>query len=337
VKNDWGASVKHQIVKANSINMHFVEQGQGPVILLCHGFPETSYSWRHQLPALAKAGFRAVAPDLRGYGETERPEAVDQYTLFHLVGDMVGLLDAIGEEQAVIVGNDWGAILAWHAVLMRPDRFNGVVALSVPMMPQPPARPTMLCPQTNEELFYVLYFQSPGVAEEELERDISFSLRKIFFALSGDGAPHENDGVTPKHLSMMASRTEGFLAMLPDPKFLPSWLTDADLQIYAEAFAKGGFRGPLNYYRNMDRNFELMAALKGLKILVPALFVIGERHLGLPGMTQMISGMSNLVPMLQNPVVLPGIGHWLQQEDPESINSAIISFAQNRLMHDPRQ
>lgn len=328
-RSSWGASVKHQIIKTNSINMHFVEQGQGPVILLCHGFPETSYSWRHQLPALAKAGFRAVAPDLRGYGETDRPEEIDQYTLFHLVGDMVGLLDAIGEEQAVIVGNDWGALLAWHAALIRPDRFNGVVALSVPMMAQPPVRPTTLFPQTKEELFYALYFQSPGIAEKELERDVSFSLHKIFFALSGDAGPHESNGETPKHLNMMASRTEGFLATLPDSYSLPSWLTDTDLRIYAEAFSKSGFRGPLNYYRNMDRNFELMAALKGLKISVPALFLIGEKHVGLPGMKQMISGMSKLVPMLQDSVALPGMGHWLQQEDPEKVNSAIISFARN--------
>jgi pimeloyl-ACP methyl ester carboxylesterase len=325
-----GAKVKDQTIKTNGINMHFVEHGNGPLILLCHGFPETSHSWRHQLPALANAGFRAVAPDLRGYGETDRPEQIDQYTLFHLIGDMVGLLDALGEEHALIVGNDWGATLAWHAALMRPDRFRGVIALSVPMMAQPPIRPTMIFPQSETALFYILYFQSPGVAELELERDISLSLRKIFFALSGDAGLQKGNDDTTNPLSMMVSRTDGFLATLPDPSSLPSWLTDADLRIYAEAFAKSGFRGPLNYYRNIDRNFELMAAIKGVKVTVPALFLVGEKHVGFRGMTQMISDMSNMVPMLEDSIVLPGIGHWVQEENPESVNSAIISFAKTR-------
>jgi pimeloyl-ACP methyl ester carboxylesterase len=321
------ANVNFQTIKTNGINLHLVEHGDGPLILLCHGFPQTSHSWRHQLPALANAGFRAVAPDLRGYGETDRPGEIDQYTIFHLIGDMVGLLDALGEEHALIVGNDWGATLAWHAALMRPDRFKGVIALSVPMMAQPPVRPTLIFPQTEKELFYILYFQSPGVAEQELERDISLTLGKIFFALSADaGLQKGNDG-RPNPLSMMVSRTDGFLATLPDPHSLPAWLTESDLQIYAEAFAKSGFRSPLNYYRNMDRNFELMAAFKGLKVTVPALFLVGEKHLGYRGMTRMISDMPNLVPLLQNSVVVPNTGHWVQEESPESVNSAIISFA----------
>jgi pimeloyl-ACP methyl ester carboxylesterase len=310
--------VKEQTIRTNGINMHLLEHGEGPLILLCHGFPETSHSWRHQLPALANAGFRAVAPDLRGYGQTDRPEEIDQYTLFHLIGDMVGLLDALGEENAVIVGNDWGATLAWHAALIRPDRFKGVVAMSVPMMAQPPVRPTMIFPQTEEALFYILYFQSPDIAEQELERDISQTLRKIFFALSGDDKANT--------FNMMVPRSDGLLAMMPEPVFLPSWLTSSDLQIYGDAFAKSGFRGPLNYYRNMDRNFELMAGLKGLKVTVPALFLVGQKYLN-NSMAEMISDMRNMVPMLQDSVVLPGIGHWVQQEDPESVNAAIISFA----------
>jgi pimeloyl-ACP methyl ester carboxylesterase len=313
--------VKHQTVKTNGINMHLLEQGDGPLILLCHGFPETSYSWRHQLPALAKAGFRAVAPDLRGYGQSDRPEEIDQYTLFHSIADMVGLLDALGEEQAVIVGNDWGATLAWHAALMRPDRFNGVVALSVPMMSMPPVRPTKIFPQNEDALFYILYFQSPGIAEQELERDISLTLRKIYFSLSGDNAANT--------LNMMVPRNDGLLATMPEPAPLPSWLTNEDLRICSEAFAKSSFSGPLNYYRNIDRNFELMSALKGLKVTVPALFLIGQKHLSAP-LKQIIDNMQDMVPMLQDSVVLPGIGHWVQQEDPETVNAAIISFSQLR-------
>ena len=143
--------------------------GEGPLVLFCHGFPETSYAWRHQVGALAAAGFRAVAPDMRGYGGTERPDAVNQYTSFHLVGEMVALLDVLGEQTALIVGNDWGATVAWQAAQMRPDRFRGIVALGVPMMDRPAAAPTSLFPQNDDALFYTLYFQQPGVAEAEFE------------------------------------------------------------------------------------------------------------------------------------------------------------------------
>ncbi len=172
------ADIKHATVETNGIRMHVAEQGEGPLVILCHGFPESWYSWRHQLSALTQAGYRAVAPDMRGYGKTDRPEAIDKYTLLHLVGDMVGLVDALGERQAVIVGHDWGAPVAWHAALMRPDRFRGVAGLSVPFRPRSAVRPTTVMAQTDEEMFYQLYFQEPGVAEAEFERDVRDTMRR---------------------------------------------------------------------------------------------------------------------------------------------------------------
>src|ERR1700726_1455392 len=168
--------VTHRTLETNGIRMHLAEQGEGPLVVLCHGFPESWYSWRHQLPAVAAAGFHAVAPDMRGYGQTDRPEPIDQYTLFHLVGDMVGLLDELGEKQAVIAGHDWGAPVAWHAALMRPDRFRAVIGLSVPYRPRGSVAPTTVMPQNADASFYQLYFQAPGVAEAELEADTRASL-----------------------------------------------------------------------------------------------------------------------------------------------------------------
>src|SRR5215475_10185057 len=180
------AGLNHRTVDTNGIRMHIAEAGSGPLVLLCHGFPESWYSWRHQLAALAEGGFRAVAPDMRGYGRTDRPQAIDQYTLFHQVGDMVGLLDALGAAQAVIAGHDWGAPVAWHAALMRPDRFRGVIGLSVPFRPRGPDRPSTVMPQTEDAVFYQLYFQTPGVAEAELERDVRSTMRRLAYAGSGD-------------------------------------------------------------------------------------------------------------------------------------------------------
>src|SRR5215510_1794007 len=180
--NPSGQEVRHRVVETNGIRMHIAEQGVGPLVVLCHGFPESWYSWRHQLPALAEAGFRAVAPDMRGYGQTDAPAEIDRYTLFHLVGDMVGLLDALGAESAVIAGHDWGAPVAWHSALLRPDRFRAVIALSVPFRPRGSARPTTLMPHTDDAVFYQLYFQEPGVAEAELEREVGATIRRLLYS-----------------------------------------------------------------------------------------------------------------------------------------------------------
>jgi pimeloyl-ACP methyl ester carboxylesterase len=326
-----GSRMRSRTVDTRTIRMNVAEQGEGPLIVLCHGFPETSYSWRHQLSALAGAGFRAVAPDMRGYGGTESPADVDKFTVFHLVGDMVALLDALGEETAVIVGNDWGATVAWQAAQMRPDRFHGVVAMSVPMMGQPPLPPTRIFPQTDEALLYMLYFQEPGIAEAEFDADPRRSLRKILFAASGEAGPRKQGDGTPNPFGMV-SREVGLLPPLPDPQNMPDWLTEDDLDAYVQAFTRSGFRGGLNYYRNLDRNWELQVSLAGVKIAVPALFMVGERDTGLsiPGMLDIIETMPTLVPGLTDSIIVPGSGHWLPQERPDLVNDAVISFVRGK-------
>jgi pimeloyl-ACP methyl ester carboxylesterase len=304
--------------------MHFAEMGSGPLVVLCHGFPESWYSWRHQLPALAAAGFRAVAPDMRGYGETDQLEAIDQYTLFHLVGDMVGLLDALDAEQAVIAGHDWGAPVAWLAALLRPDRFRGVIGLSVPFRPRGEVRPTSVMPQTKDTVFYQLYFQSPGVAEAELERDVGHAMRTILGAISGDAPPAAGPvGMVP--------RQGGLLAALTNPAALRAWLSEADLDFYIKEFTRTGFRGALNWYRNIDRNWELLAPFAGARVMVPALYIAGDRDLvvAFPGMDRLIPNLATFVPQLRGTVMLPGCGHWTQQERPAEVNSAMIDFLRN--------
>src|ERR1700738_419222 len=220
----------HRTIETNGIHMHLAEAGAGPLVLLCHGFPESWYSWRHQLSALVEAGFRAVAPDMRGYGRTDRPEAIDQYTLLHLIGDMVGLLDALGAAQAVIAGHDWGAPVAWHAALLRPDRFRAVIGLSVPFRPRGPVAPTSVMPRHEDGMFYQLYFQQPGVAEAELERDV----RQTFVKMLGNvprGAPAGGPvGMVP--------RGGGFLTSRPSPTALPAWLGEADIDFYVGEFER---------------------------------------------------------------------------------------------------
>jgi len=318
--------IRHSTVEANGIRIHLAEQGSGPAVLLCHGFPESWYSWRHQLAALAQAGFRAIAPDMRGYGASGRPEQIDRYTLLHLVGDMVGVLDALGEKQAVIAGHDWGAPVAWHSALLRPDRFRAVVALSVPYRPRGGALPTSLMAQTADAFFYQLYFQTPGVAEAELEADTRLSIAKIMYSGSGDvprrapGAAHGGVGMVP--------RSGGFLTRMPEPKALPAWLSAADVDFYSEQFRGSGFRGGLNWYRNIDRNWELLAPYAGAPVTVPALYMAGELDLvvAFPRMQEVIADLKRFIPRLRGTIMLPGCGHWTQQERPDQVNAAMIEF-----------
>jgi pimeloyl-ACP methyl ester carboxylesterase len=327
----WGLGpmpeLKHRIIQTNGIQMHLAEQGVGPLILLCHGFPELWYSWRHQLAALADAGFRAVAPDMRGYGQTDQPPAADQYTLLHSIGDMVGLLDALGAAQSVVIGHDWGAPLAWAAALLRPDRFRAVIALSGPFGPRSPSRPTTVMPQTAERLFYQLYFQAPGVAEAEFERDVRLTIRTLLYSISGD-APGRVHSIMDPNAVGMVDRASGFLAQMLSPENLPHWLSETDVDFYAGEFARTGFRGGLNRYRAIDRNWELFAPFAGAKVSVPALFIGGERDIVLdfPGVRQRVKNMRQVVPQLKGATILPGCGHWTQQERPDEVNSRIIQF-----------
>jgi pimeloyl-ACP methyl ester carboxylesterase len=306
--------------------MHVAEAGRGPLVVLCHGFPESWYSWRHQLVALARAGFHAVAPDQRGYGQTDRPEAIDRYTLLHLVGDVVGLDAALAAPTAVIAGHDWGAPVAWHAALLRPDRFRAVIGLSVPYRPRGSTRPTSVMPQTEEAIFYQLYFQTPGVAEAELERDPRDTIRRVLYWGSGD-APRPAQRVGAGDVGMVR-RGGGFLGGRDAPATLPAWLAEADIDFYAGEFARAGFRGGLNWYRNIDRNWELLAPWAGAPVTVPALYVAGERDLvlGFRGMDQLLPALKRLVPQLEQTIILPGCGHWTQQEQPDEVNAAMLAF-----------
>lgn len=318
--------ITHRFVQANGLRMHLAEAGQGPLVVLCHGFPESWYSWRHQLVALAKAGYRAVAPDQRGYGETEKPQAIEQYTLLHLVGDMVGLLDALEAPTAVIAGHDWGAPVAWHAALIRPDRFRAVIGLSVPFRPRGSTRPTSAMPQTEKALFYQLYFQEPGVAEAELERDPHATIRQVLYWGSGEA---RSKARTPGSGDVgMVPRNCGFLSAREAPSTLPPWVTQEDVDFYAGEFARTGFRGGLNWYRNIDRNWELLAPYSGAKVMVPALYMVGDRDLvlGFKGMDRLLPALKTFVPRLHDTVILPGCGHWTQQERASEVNDAMLRF-----------
>jgi pimeloyl-ACP methyl ester carboxylesterase len=318
-------------IESNGIRLNIAEQGKGPLVLMCHGFPESWYSWRHQIDALAAAGFHAVAPDMRGYGKSDAPEAIDQYTMFHLVGDMVGLLDALEAPTAVIVGHDWGATVAWQAARLRPDRFRAVAGLSVPFRPRGPVPPTSIMPQTADAQFYMLYFQQPGLAEAELERDPRVTVSNMLYGASGDGvgaiaAAAPSSGAAPG--IGMVPRGGGMLRGAGAPATLPAWLSEADLDFYAGEFKRSGFRGGLNYYRNLDRNWELMAPFADVRVTLPALYIAGDRDLVVlsPGMDQFLSNLKHFIPALRNILMLPGCGHWTQQERPSEVSAALLEF-----------
>jgi pimeloyl-ACP methyl ester carboxylesterase len=304
-------------IETNGIGMRIAEEGSGPLVVLLHGFPECWYSWRHQIPALAAAGFRVVAPDQRGYGGTDAPSAIEDYDILHLVGDIVGLLDALDAEQAVVVGHDWGAPIAWHCVLLHPDRFRAVAALSVPYVGRSPQQPLELFRMmAGERFFYILYFQEPGVAERELEADVRSTMRRFLYAASGD--------VTEPLDFWQKPKTAKFLDGLPDPAVLPAWLTETDLDVFTDEFERSGFRGGLNWYRNFDRNWHLTPALAGATVKQPALFIAGERD-GVLAMVP-VEAMKPLVPDLRRILLIPGCGHWTQQERPGDVNAALIGF-----------
>ena len=315
------SAVRHRTLQTNGINMHIAEAGEGPLVVLCHGWPESWYSWRHQLAALAEAGFHAVAPDLRGYGGTDAPASVEQYTMLHHVGDIIGLLDALQTESAVIVGHDWGAPLAWNTALMRPDRIRGVAGLSVPYLPRGPISLTTALRMTVGDRFYMIYFQQPGVAEAELERDVRTSLRRILYSASGDAPPE-------KAWKPVVPPEGGLLDSVSEPETLPAWLTEADLDFYTKEFERTGFRGGLNWYRTVDRTWELTAAWSGAPVQSPAIFIAGARDgvLSFPGMSEVVDGLQAFVPNLRRTLLIEGAGHWVQQERPEEVNTALLEF-----------
>jgi pimeloyl-ACP methyl ester carboxylesterase len=312
--------LQHRDVTANGIRVHFVEQGTGPLVLLCHGFPEGWYSWRGQLPALAAAGYRTVAPDMRGYGRTEAPPEISTYTILDIVGDMVGLVAELGAKQAVIVGHDWGAAIAWHAALFRPDVFPAVAALSVPFRQRGPAPPLHMLRKAGQLTHYWFHLQEPGVAEAEFERDTRAALRRILFSISGDAPPET------RRLTLQPGK--GWLANTIDPDHLPAWFTDADLDHMSEEFLRSGFRGGLNWYRNIDRNWELTAPWAGASIHQPALFIAGSEDpvIALGSGAAAVRAMPDTVPGLTRQLLIDGAGHFIQQERPQLVNEALVGF-----------
>jgi len=313
-------ALQHRDATANGIRIHYAEQGTGPLVLLCHGFPEGWYSWRDQLAALAAAGYRAVAPDMRGYGRTEAPAEVLSYTVLDIVGDMIGLVSVLGENQAVIVGHDWGANIAWHAALFRPDVFPAVAALSVPFRQRGPAPPLDLLRKAGQLTHYWFHFQEPGVAEAEFERDPRAALRRVLYSISGDAPPET------RRLTLQPGK--GWLANTLDPGHLPAWLTDADLDHMAAEFSRSGFRGGLNWYRNIDRNWELTAPWAGASIRQPALFIAGSADpiIEFGSGALALQALAATVPGLRRKVLIDGAGHFIQQERPQLVNQAILEF-----------
>ena len=305
---------------ANTIHMRYAEAGSGPLVLLCHGWPESWYSWRHQLQAVSAAGFRAVAPDMRGYGGTQSPEPIDQYTLFHLVGDMAELVKVLGETKAVIVGHDWGAPVAWHAALWRPDLFTAVSAMSVPYAPPGYVDILSALEKLGIDNFYLQYFQKPGVAEAEFERDVRNSLRRIYFSGSGDAPEKSTFGVLKEG--------GGFLDNTIDPETLPPWLSEADLDYFTGEFKRAGFRGGLNWYRNLARGWELMAPFHGMVIKQPSLFIAGSKDgvLKFPASQKQIAAFPQTLPGIRGTHIIDGAGHWIQQERPKEVNELLVGF-----------
>lgn len=317
-------TIDHLTVKANGLDFHVATTGAGPLVVLAHGFPELWYCWRHQMTALAEAGYRVVAPDMRGYGGTDAPASVDQYSIFHLVGDLVALVGAMGAETAHLVGHDWGAGVSWQAAMMRPDIFRTLTCMSVPFQPRREGRPPIAAMRAIAEAkglgeFYILRFQEEGAAEREFEADLDATFRIM--------AGSAGSGHAPEHgFRLYTEKGKPFLLGAPVPERLPRWLTEADLAVFVDAYRRNGFRGPLNWYRNIDRNWELTAPWQGATIPQSTLYITGAEDHVRDWAHAAEEGMRDWVPGLADLVVVPGAGHWVHQEAPEAVNRALISF-----------
>jgi pimeloyl-ACP methyl ester carboxylesterase len=316
-----------RIIKANGISMRIAEMGKGPLVLLLHGFPESWYSWRHQLPALAKAGYRAVAPDLRGYGKSDKPAAVEAYDIRHLAADAVGILDALGEKSAVLIGHDWGSIVAWNTILMYPERFTALVPMSVPYNGRPPVSPLETMKKSvGDNFFYIVYFQEPGVAEAEFDKEPREFLSRIYPAVAANLTP--GTPPTPPEITDPKRSAGGWIRRLPKFKTLPPWLTQQDLDYYVEEFTHAGFRGGINFYRNWHRNWEITPELTGKTIPQPVHFIAGAQDAVIGGANeqQLRTSMGRVATDLRGVTLIQGAGHWVQQEKAAETNAAILGF-----------
>lgn len=310
-----------QTIESNGIRLRVALAGEGPLVVLVHGWPESWFSWRHQIPALVGAGYRVAALDVRGYGGSDKPEAIEAYGIKTLAADIAGLVAALGEEKAILIGHDWGAPMVWNTALFFPDRVRAVVGLSVPHLGRGAIPRVERFRQIyKDRFFYQLYFQAPGVAEAELEADVRSSLRKIYYWASGDAARAGLKVIKPPDARLL----EG----LPDPQPFPGWLTEADLDYYTEQFQRSGFRGPLNRYRTSDIDFAQQDEIKDKKIEQPTAFIAGSLDPVLrfvPGV-DMVEMMRKQMCDLRLVELIEGAGHWVQQERPAEVNAGIVQF-----------
>ena len=311
-------NINQRRVETNGISLNIAEQGEGPLVLMLHGFPESWYSWRHQFSALAEAGYHAVAPDMRGYGDSDKPFEIEAYNQVEVVNDIIGLIPALGYETAVVFGHDWGAPTAWSCALNHPDKVSAVGALSVPFRPRGDSPPlATLKAIFKDRFFYQLYFQEPGKAETELEKDPALTIRKFYHMASGE-----------MNTSLLSEKPADadLLSDLPDPGTeMGPWISEEDVSFYANEFRQSGFRGPLSYYRNMDLTWELTKD-SPRQISQPALFVAGERDGVILMAADALKELDKHVTDLRVNKLIPKIGHWTQQEAPEEVNQVLIQF-----------
>ncbi len=323
IENSIVEGLTFKMIKSNGINMRIALKGDsGPMVLLAHGWPESWYSWRHQISAIANAGYRVVVPEMRGYGKTDAPANIADYDIVQLAGDMVGVLDALGEEKATIIGHDWGSIVAANTVLLHPGRFSSLVLMSVPYGGRSPVNPyEAMKKRFGDNFFYILYHnEAGGVAEKEYDSDPRGLLSRLY--LSPD-SPREQPSVTDP-----LRAAGGWIPRLGAAKVLPHWLTKQDLDYYVTQFETSGFRGGINYYRNFGRNWEITEHLRGVKIEIPTLFIAGSKDVVIGGAKKpaLTAMMSTAISDLRDVVIVPDIGHWIQQEDPQATNKAILTF-----------
>ncbi|HEV7735422.1 MAG TPA: alpha/beta hydrolase [Candidatus Binatia bacterium] len=310
----------NRTVSTNGISMSLRDEGKGQAVVLCHGFPELGYSWRHQVPALAKAGYRALAPDQRGYGDTDRPSDVTAYDIHHLTGDLVGMLDALGIERAVFVGHDWGGLIVWMMPLLHPSRVAGVIGVNTPYFPRAPMAPVGLFRQMLGENYYVVHFQQPEVPDAGLARDV----RRVFTQLGRRGVPLAEVEAAIARAGTMRNMVE----MVESDEVLGEPLLDqTELEVFADAFSRTGFTGGINWYRNLDRNWETTPELDGARITVPSLMVTAEWDFVLRA--EMAEPMRGLVDDLEI-VMISQCGHWTQQEKPAELNAVMIDWLKRR-------
>lgn len=314
--------IRTRTAQVNGVELQVLEAGDptAPPVILAHGFPECAHSWRHQLPVLAQAGFHVIAPDQRGYGRSSAPHDVGAYGITHLTDDLLGLLDETGHQRAVFVGHDWGSMIVWDLARMHPERVRAVVGVSVPFTPWPAPPTQLMKAMWGDRFFYILYFQPVGPAEHELQADVTRTMRSFLWGVSGDA-------YTGQPPTMVPMEGTGFLDVLPEaPAELPGWLSEDDLAVYVERFTVSGFFGPLSYYRNLDANYELLKSLGADRISMPSFFIGGERDVVTAGRPEYIDAMAGLLPDYRGSVVIPGAGHWIQQEAPAAFNDALLGF-----------